>query len=200
MIRIALFGTSADPPHQGHQAIMRWLSQTFDYVAVWAADNPFKTHQTPLVNRTAMLGLLIDEIQPHPRNIQLHLELSHPRSIFTIELARQRWPDAAFTLVVGADIVHQLPHWYRSQDIFKQVQILVFPRPGYPLDEDGLMELRQQGANVEIANMPQMYDVSSTEYRTSEEISGLPPAIQAYIDQNNLYSCQENSREKLSTH
>ena len=178
---------------------MRWLSETFDYVAVWAADNPYKTHQTSLVNRTAMLGLLIDDIQSPQRNIQLHLELSHSRSLFTIERARQHWPDAAFTLVVGADIVQQLPHWYRSQDIFKQVQILVLPRPGYPLDEDGLMELRQQGAKVEIANMPKTYDISSTEYRASEEISGLPPAIQAYIDQNNLYSCQENSREKLST-
>ncbi|MCG8368086.1 MAG: nicotinate-nucleotide adenylyltransferase [Pseudanabaenales cyanobacterium] len=199
MIRIALFGTSADPPHQGHQAIMRWLSQAFDYVAVWAADNPYKTHQTPLVDRTAMLGLMIEEIQSPQRNLRLHLELSYGRSIFTIEQARQHWPDAAFTLVVGADIVRQLPHWYRSQDIFSQVQILVIPRPGYPIEEDGLMELRQQGAKVEIANVPETYDVSSTEYRTSEETRGLPPAIQAYIDQNDLYSCQENSKEKLST-
>ena len=199
MTRIALFGTSADPPHQGHQAILRWLSQGFDYVAVWAADNPYKTHQTLLVDRTAMLGLMIEDIRCPRQNIQLHLELSHSRSIFTIERARQHWPEAEFTLVVGADIIGQLPHWYRSQDIFSQVQILVIPRPGYPLEEDGLMELKQQGAQVEIATMPKSYDVSSTEYRTAEEAGGLPPAIQAYIDQNNLYSCQENSREKLST-
>ena len=199
MTRIALFGTSADPPHQGHQAIMRWLSQSFDYVAVWAADNPYKTHQTPLFNRTAMLGLLINEIQSSRRNIRLHSELSHSRSIFTLERARQHWPDAEFALVVGADIVQQLPRWYRSQDIFNQVRILIIPRPGYPLEEDGLMELKQQGAQIEIATMPKMYDVSSTHYRTSIKTSALPSVIQAYIDQNDLYSCQENSREKLST-
>ncbi|MEM6592470.1 MAG: nicotinic acid mononucleotide adenylyltransferase, partial [Cyanobacteria bacterium P01_C01_bin.73] len=40
MTRIALFGTSADPPHQGHQAILTWLARRFNHVAVWAADNP----------------------------------------------------------------------------------------------------------------------------------------------------------------
>lgn len=42
MTRVALFGTSADPPTVGHQAILRWLSEHYDQVAVWAADNPFK--------------------------------------------------------------------------------------------------------------------------------------------------------------
>ena len=44
-MRIALFGTSADPPTAGHQKILRWLSEGYDRVAVWAADNPFKCHQ-----------------------------------------------------------------------------------------------------------------------------------------------------------
>ena len=55
MTQIALFGTSADPPTSGHQAILLWLSQRFDKVVVWASDNPFKTHQTLLEHRMAML-------------------------------------------------------------------------------------------------------------------------------------------------
>ncbi|MFN6300225.1 MAG: nicotinic acid mononucleotide adenylyltransferase, partial [Microcystis sp.] len=27
MLKIALFGTSADPPTAGHQAILKWLSE-----------------------------------------------------------------------------------------------------------------------------------------------------------------------------
>jgi nicotinate-nucleotide adenylyltransferase len=42
MQKIALFGTSADPPTAGHKTILSWLSQNFDWVAVWASDNPFK--------------------------------------------------------------------------------------------------------------------------------------------------------------
>jgi cytidyltransferase-like protein len=62
MKRIALFGTSADPPTSGHQAILNWLSQHYDLVAVWASDNPFKSHQTPLEHRSRMLRLLIEEL------------------------------------------------------------------------------------------------------------------------------------------
>ncbi|NEQ41665.1 MAG: nicotinic acid mononucleotide adenylyltransferase, partial [Okeania sp. SIO3I5] len=45
MTKIALFGTSADPPTAGHETIVRWLSQNFNKVVVWASDNPFKSHQ-----------------------------------------------------------------------------------------------------------------------------------------------------------
>ncbi|MEM8807615.1 MAG: adenylyltransferase/cytidyltransferase family protein, partial [Cyanobacteria bacterium P01_G01_bin.38] len=59
---VALFGTSADPPHQGHHGVLTWLGQHFDQVAVWASDNPFKGNQSPLADRMAMLRLLVDDI------------------------------------------------------------------------------------------------------------------------------------------
>ena len=49
-MRVALFGTSADPPTSGHQKILSWLSERYDWVAIWAADNPFKSHQTSLTH------------------------------------------------------------------------------------------------------------------------------------------------------
>lgn len=42
MTQIALFGTSADPPTSGHQAILLWLSQRFDKVVVWPRIIPLK--------------------------------------------------------------------------------------------------------------------------------------------------------------
>ena len=68
---VALFGTSADPPHVGHQSILTWLAQAFDVVAVWAAENPYKPKQSPLGDRAEMLRLLIETLpqkaqQSHP--------------------------------------------------------------------------------------------------------------------------------------
>ncbi|MBD0334279.1 MAG: nicotinate-nucleotide adenylyltransferase [Cyanobacteria bacterium Co-bin13] len=196
-MQIALFGTSADPPHQGHCAILCWLATRFDHVAVWTANNPFKAHQTTLADRFRMLELLIEDLDVSPGAVQLHPELSHMRSIISIERARQRWPEAEFTLVVGADLVRQLPQWYRAQEIFAAVKILVVPRPGYSLADSDLMELQRQGAAVEVAATPKQYDVSSSRYREAEAAE-LPPAVRAYIEQNHLYSCPEDSREKLS--
>ena len=67
-MNVALFGTSADPPTAGHQAILKWLSERYDWVAVWASDNPFKFHQTSLEHRGAMLRLLIEDIDFVPTN------------------------------------------------------------------------------------------------------------------------------------
>lgn len=197
-MHIALFGTSADPPTAGHQAILNWLSHQFDQVAVWAADNPFKSHQTPLVHRMAMLQLLIDDIDPSRQNIHLYPELSHPRTLYTVEAARKQWPNADLTLVIGSDLVTQLLSWHRVDELLQQINLLVIPRPGYLLKEPALAELRRKEANVSIADLTGL-NTSSTAYREHGETEGLTPPIEAYIHREQLYACQDASREKQPT-
>jgi nicotinate-nucleotide adenylyltransferase len=202
-LHIALFGTSADPPHRGHAAILAWLATQFDHVAVWTANNPFKAHQTDLGDRFRMLELLIDELDVPPGQVQVHPELSHMRTVVTLERARQIWPRAQFSLVVGADLVEQLPTWHRVDEIFAAVNILVIPRPGYDLTEAGLANLRQR-TQVAVAAMPAI-DVSSSRYRQCDDDPNptsppkLTPAVQAYIAQHHLYPCPQNSNEPLTT-
>jgi nicotinate-nucleotide adenylyltransferase len=198
MMHIALFGTSADPPTAGHQKILNWLSYQFDEVAVWASDNPFKTHQTPLEHRAAMLQLLIVDIDPPRHNIHLHQELSSPRAIVTVQSARQCWPYAEFTLVVGSDLIPQLSRWYRAKDLFEQVKLLVVPRPGYPLHDSDLEQLRHQGANVAIADMTGL-PVSSTAYREAGDPNAITPPVEAYIHREQLYECQDEFPKSLPT-
>jgi nicotinate-nucleotide adenylyltransferase len=187
MPNIALFGTSADPPTAGHQAILTGLAQQFDEVAVWAADNPFKSHQTPLEHRERMLQLLINELPQH--NIHLYAELSHPRALITVDRARLHWANADLTLVIGADLVAQLPRWYQVEALLHQVKLLVVPRPGYDLSEAALTPLRQMGATVAIANLSAPA-VSSTAYREAGNLEVITPPIKAYIHQEQLYKCQ----------
>lgn len=200
MSQIALFGTSADPPTTGHLTILRWLSQHFDNVAVWASDNPFKLHQTALEHRTAMLRLLIHELGLPKQNVQVYPELSSPRSVITVERAQQHWSEAEFMLVIGADLVNQLPTWFRVEELLKQVKLLVVPRPGYSLASQDLSRLRQMGANVTIADLNfSVPDVSSTAYREQGKTENVPPPIQDYIDREQLYGCHAR-REKLPIH
>ncbi|MBW4486806.1 MAG: nicotinate-nucleotide adenylyltransferase [Trichocoleus desertorum ATA4-8-CV12] len=196
MLKIALFGTSADPPTAGHQAILSWLSQHFDYVAVWASDNPFKSHQTPLEHRSAMLRLLIQDIEPPRHNISLQPELSSPRTLITVDQARKQWPDADLTLTIGADLVAQLPTWYRIEDLLQQVKLLVIPRPGYPLKDNDLAELRRLGAKVAIADLTGPA-ISSTAYREAGQSEALSPTVEAYIHQEQLYACQDTAPKRV---
>lgn len=197
MLKIALFGTSADPPTAGHQAIISWLSQRYDWVAVWAADNPFKSHASPLEHRAAMLKLLIDDLNPDRHNVGLDQHLSSHRTLETVYKAKQHWgEEAAFTLVIGSDLVEQLQKWYAIAELLRQVQILVIPRPGYKVEESDLQLIRHLGAEIAIANLTAP-DVSSTAYRESRDSEALTPPVEAYIHQQHLYECQHPAKEKL---
>ena len=185
--KIALFGTSADPPTAGHQTILNWLAEHYDLVVVWASDNPFKKHQTTLQHRSQMLQVAIDEIEPRKHNIKLCQELSDRRTLITLQKAREIWTDAEFTLVIGADLVKQIVKWYRIEELLKQVKILVVPRPGYAITESDLESLRNIGGRCTIAtlNAPRG---SSTAYRLEQDKTVITPAVQQYIQRQHLYS------------
>lgn len=192
--RIALFGTSADPPHRGHQSILTWLADEFDQVVVWAADNPYKPEQSPLGDRAQMLRLMISTLDKKEK-VEVHQGLSDRYSIRSITRAKQIWPNARFSLVVGADLIAQLPKWYKAEEIFSQVEILVFPRPGYAVDGPELLALRQV-AQVKIAHPPNQHDIASSRYRQNrcDEIPGdLPPVVQDYISARELYPCSSTT-------
>ncbi|HBE18409.1 MAG TPA: nicotinic acid mononucleotide adenylyltransferase [Cyanobacteria bacterium UBA11149] len=193
MKNIALFGTSADPPTAAHQAIMRWLANRYDWVAVWASNNPFKSHQTSLEHRHEMLGLLIGEIETPRQNIRVYEELSSSRSLETVGKAKEIWVNGEqFILVIGADLVTQMPRWYRIGELLQEVELLVVPRLGYEIKERDLEELRQLGATVAIADL-NAPPVSSTAYRENGDRDALTPPVAEYIYQAQLYACQKGT-------
>lgn len=196
MKRIALFGTSADPPTAGHKTILSWLFQNFDWVAVWASDNPFKSQQTSLEHRSAMLLLTIQEINSPRNNICLYPELSSPRTLETVERAKLMWGDADLTVVIGSDLVTQLPRWYNIELLLNQVRLLVVPRPGYPPEEIDLTQLRRMGAEVAIASLTGP-NVSSTAYRERGDTEALIPPIEAYIHREHLYAWLDEAKKRV---
>ena len=185
--KIALFGTSADPPTAGHQTILHWLGEHYDLVVVWASDNPFKEHQTTLQHRSRMLQVAIDEIEPKKHNIKLYQDLSDRRTLITVQKARNIWQDAEFTFVIGADLVKQIAKWYRIEELLEQVKILVIPRPGYSLTDFDLEEIKNRGGRSSIAtlNAPR---VSSSAYRLDRDKTVITPGVEKYIQRQDLYS------------
>ena len=186
-MNIALFGTSADPPTIAHQEIIGWLASQFDRVAVWASDNPFKTHSASLTQRSQMLELSIAEINLSPtQNAQVYPYLSSQRTIETLARAKEIWRDDNFILTIGGDLVHQLPTWYQARELLAQVKLLIVPRTGIPIDQIDLQILTDMGAQIAIAPLSTPM-ISSTIIRNSKSIQGLTPAIARYIQHQQLY-------------
>ena len=191
LMNIALFGTSADPPSVGHQQILQWLDNHYDRVIVWVSDNPFKSHQASLQHRLVMMQLTIAAIQPRSQNITLHPKISNPRTINTVEQAKQIWQDANFTLVIGGDLVSQLPTWYRAEDLLSQVKLLVVPRQGATIAQADIDRLINMGTEVAIApDSTSIPNVSSSDYRNNGNSSVIIPTVAAYIQQKSLYAWQ----------
>ena len=185
MLNIALFGTSADPPTAGHLTILQWLSYHYDMVAVWASDNPFKEHQTPLEHRMSMLKLLITDTQLP--NIEFSANLSHRRSLISVEMAKNIWgQEQNYYLVIGSDLLKQLPQWYQSEALFKVVTILVVPRPGYAIKQEEIEAVKIKGGTCKIADL-KVPPVSSTAYREQHDKDVITQPVKDYIQRENLY-------------
>jgi nicotinate-nucleotide adenylyltransferase len=186
--KIALFGTSADPPTEGHKTILQWLSVHYDWVAVWASDNPFKGHQTSLSHRMKMLRLSIEEIATSRNNLRVYEELSHLKSLISIEKARKIWGDRAeYSLVIGSDLVSQLPRWYRAEELLKKARILIIPRPGYAIAKEDLERIENLGGVYSIANL-KAPAISSTAYREKRDRNVVSKSVKDYIQKEKLYA------------
>ena len=195
-MKVALFGTSADPPTIAHQEIISWLASQFDLVAVWAADNPYKEHGASLEQRSQMLELLIEEIKPPvDRHAQVYRSLSSKRTFESLITARKIWSDSEFMLTVGADLITQLPQWYRISELLAQVKLIIVPRTGNKIESTDLQRLKDLGAQIAIAPLSTPI-ISSTAIRNSHSIQGIVPSVARYIQQHNLYSIIDDSRDR----
>ncbi len=181
---VALFGTSADPPSLGHRALLEGLLAHYPRVVTWASSNPFKQHGAPLELRAALLQALVEQLA-NPR-LRLEQRLSSPRTIETLDRARALWPEAELVVVVGSDLVSQIPRWYRAEQWLGQCRLAVVPRQGWALQQADLGRLRQLGARVEVLPLTIPASASSQiRHHPSPEL--VPAALWPALVKHNLY-------------
>jgi len=186
---IALFGTSADPPTLGHQALLKELTKIFPKVITWASDNPDKNHQIPLIKRTQLLRILVKNIS-HPK-LELVQELSSPRTIHTLKKAFKLWPEANFSFVIGSDLALQVPKWLNAKSILSKVRIAIAMRDGWPISEIQLEEIKNLGGEIEILPF-KIPESSSSKFRERPQKVLVPQEIVPLLLEENLYGLADN--------
>ena len=186
---IALFGTSADPPTLGHEALLSELTKIFPKVITWASDNPDKKHQIPLLKRTQLLRLLVKKIS-HPK-LELVQELSSPRTIHTLKKAFQLWPESSFIFVIGSDLALQVPKWLNAKSILSKVRIAIAMRDGWPISEIQLEEIKNLGGEIEILPF-KIPESSSSQFRERPQKVLVPQEIVPLLLEENLYGLADS--------
>ena len=187
---IALFGTSADPPTYGHQALLEGLLKIFPKVVTWASDNPLKTHGASLEQRNVLLQQLVNAIAIP--QLELIQTLSSPRTITTLEKAKGIWPGDDLVFVIGSDLVSQIPRWENPRGVLKKARIGIAPRKGWPLQKKHLNALKSLGGRIDLLplNIPQS---ASSLVRNNPNLSQIPDSILPMILEENLYGLNTQS-------
>ena len=188
---IALFGTSADPPTLGHEALLSELTKIFPKVITWASDNPDKKHQIPLLKRTQLLRILVKKISD-PR-LEIVQELSSPRTIHTLQKAFQIWPEASFVFVIGSDLADQIPKWLNAKSILNKAKIAIAIRDGWPISDKQIEEIKKLGGEVELLPF-HIPESSSSKFRDKPQEGLVPSEIVPTLIKENLYGLADTRK------
>ncbi len=182
--QLALLGTSADPPTHGHQVLLEGLAKLFPMVITWASDNPFKTHNVCLSQRQELLKILVNDL--NLPNLDVNHNLSSPWALKTIEKAEHYWPNSELILIIGSDLIHQIPTWLRSKDLLKKARLGIAPREGWPIQKLAIKTIKDLGGEIDLLplNIPA---TASSSIRNKPKVVDIPKAILPILIQKNLY-------------
>ena len=164
---IGIFGGSFNPIHIGHLALANYLCEFGDLDEVWfmvSPQNPLK-RDSKLWDDELRLELAHLAVEGYPKFKVCDIEFQLPRPSFTINTLntlQEKYPDKEFTLIIGADNWRLFPRWRAADEIIAWHKVLVYPRPGFPIDENELP------SSIRLVNTP-LLEVSSTFIRESLE-------------------------------
>lgn len=180
-MEVALLGGSFNPPHVGHLLVAHYVRATQAVDEVWLMPtwvHPFGKVAEPFEHRVRMCELLCEDTSGWLKVSTVEREVGKDgRTVDTLEFLHARYPGVRFSLVIGSDIVRDLPHWKDVERIRQLARVLVVNRAGHPAPE---------------AAGPPLVAVSSTEVRermaraqSPEEL--VPRRVLEYARQQGLY-------------
>ena len=182
--RIALFGTSADPPTIGHKKILEELSNNYSCIITYASDNPKKKHKENIFFRNLLLKTLIQDIN-NPKII-FNQKISSPWAIESIEECKKIYAFNKIDFVIGSDLITDIFSWKNFDKIIHEVKLLVIKREGYPIESNTLKMLETNKVIFEISSL-NIPNISSSMVRLNNNYSDLPKSLIDLVKKNNLY-------------
>jgi len=190
--RVAIYGGSFNPIHNGHLSVAKSVVAQGLSDEVWlmvSPRNPLKptADLLPEEERLAMArqatqglsGIRVSDFEFH---------LKRPSYTWvTLLFLRQAYPTITFTLLIGSDNWTVFDRWAHHDELLTTYGLLVYPRLGHPIDE------AQLPPQVHLVDAP-LFPISSTEIRQAIQrgesaAAWLPQAVAQTIEAKHFY-CQ----------
>ncbi|MGQ1783564.1 MULTISPECIES: nicotinate (nicotinamide) nucleotide adenylyltransferase [unclassified Saccharicrinis] len=160
---IGLYYGSFNPVHIGHLALANFIVENSALDEIWfvvSPQNPYKeaSELAEAKHRVRMLEL---SIKDYTKFKVCSIELNLPTPSYTYATLRELsklHPHNKFTVIIGGDNLPYLKRWKNAEEILANYSFMVYPRPGYNIDQHDLSD------NIQVFYAP-VFDIDSTSIR-----------------------------------
>lgn len=186
--KVAVFGGSFDPIHNGHLALASEVLLRGLANEVWFMVTPQNPHkQDCLLSDERLRFRMVQMAVDGKVGVKASdFEFALPRPSYTLNTLNaldEAFPGCEFSLLIGADNWEKFDRWYKGDEILSRYGVIIYPRgnESIPVLPPGVQWLPAK-----------LYDISSTMVRAAvgdgKEVTGLvPAAVAQFIKDNKMY-------------
>jgi len=185
-MKIALFGGSFNPIHNGHLQVAEEILKQGAADQVWLIPCGNHAFNKQLVEGKKRMDMINLVITANPQIKVVSVEMDETRKSYsskTIAWFKNNFPHEFFW-VLGADNLKDLPKWHDFEYLKNNVQFILINRPGYKIEP----------TEVEVVKIIEIHnEVSSTKIRENiaagKDLAGLvPEVVESFIKKEGLYT------------
>ena len=184
-----IYSGSFDPIHSGHALIANYVSQLKDVdklILMISKRNPLKSTTIATDQQRIEMANLVVKYCEKVEVSALETKLPDPSYTYnTLSHLREKYKSENYKLLIGGDNWSLFHRWKNYEQIIKEFGVIVYPRPGYKVDEEN-------NPNITFLKETPQIMLSSTMIRDAikenKNINYMVPIeVAEYINRNNLY-------------
>jgi len=204
LMRIGILGGTFNPIHSAHVQMARIARDeaALDLVLFTvAADPPHKRvdGEVPAQERLRLVQLALSgEERMEARDAEIRRG-GKSYTLLTLQQFRERWPEASLSIIVGSDMLGDLPNWYHPEEVLALAPVLCVPRIGRNENDADVAAMLAGRYGARVTMLSAKADmISSTEIR--RRLSGglpiegwMPEAVEQAVYEGGEYFPKELS-------
>lgn len=188
-MKVGLYFGSFNPIHIGHLIIANHILNETNLQKIWfvlSPQNPFK-HSATLLNEFDRLHLVQIAVEGDDRLKASDIEFALPKPSYTshtLAYLKEKHPTHEFSIIMGSDSFQNLGKWKNAEAIIAHYPIMVYERPGFPIDN-------AVGASIQVMKAP-LLEISATHIREAVQQGKcikylVPESVEREILSNRFY-------------
>ena len=198
-MKLGILGGTFDPVHLGHLIIAEkaMTSLGLDRVLFVPAGDPWLKAGMEITPRQHRLAMMLAAVADNPKLKVSPSELERFGPSYTVETLAEFQEDyglqTALYFIIGADALRDFGRWHEPQRVLELCTLAVVGRPAQASLDLPELEAILPGIGQRVALVDDVdIDISATDIRQrvaeGRSIKSLvPPAVEAYIQEQHLY-------------